>query len=97
MLNYTEEEKAKYIENTEKTLNNDLDKVIKKIKKISNWYSMSNYKLNTEDINQINTYIEKINEVYNQMKIFTFSAKQFDLYYKLNEMIVKKDDDTKNL
>ncbi|APH20801.1 hypothetical protein [Clostridium botulinum] len=82
-------EKAKYIENKEITLFNDLDKSYKKLKEIANWYSLSNYKSNFQDERNQKLYIQKINNVYHEMKSLIISSKNIKILNDYERLIIE--------
>lgn len=84
------EEKARYIEKKEITLFNDLDKAHSKLKEIASWYSLSDYKSSFIDIKNQKLYLEKINNIYHEMKSLLFSTKNFNLFKYYEELITNK-------
>jgi|GEM_PF-6655840 len=83
-------EKAKYIENKEVTLFNDLDKSHKKLKEIANWYSLSDYNTNTIDIKNQKLYVEKINNIFHEMKTLLFATKNFKVFEQYDFLVTNK-------
>lgn len=82
-------EKAKYIENKEITLYNDLEKSYKKLKQIANWYSLSDYKSNFQDEKNRKLYIQKINNLYHEMKNLIISSKNTRILKDYKKLIVE--------
>ncbi|MBD5589373.1 hypothetical protein [Clostridium botulinum] len=82
-------EKAKYIENKEITLFNDLDKSYKKLKEIANWYSLSDYESNFQDERNQKLYIQKINNIYHEMKNLIISSKNTKILNDYERLIIE--------
>ncbi|HCL4480164.1 TPA: hypothetical protein N2D99_002251 [Clostridium botulinum] len=82
-------EKAKYIENKEITLYNDLEKSYKKLKQIANWYSLNDYKSNFQDEKNRKLYIQKINNLYHEMKNLIISSKDTQILKDYKKLIVE--------
>lgn len=82
-------EKAKYIQDKENSLLNDLDKTYKKIKEISNWYSLSNYDLKSNDKENINLMIKRISNIYCQLDNLLLNTNNFELSKELKELITE--------
>lgn len=82
-------EKAKYIENKETTLFNDLDKSCKKLKEVASWYYLNNYKNNFQDEKNQKLYIQKINNIYHEMKNLLISSKNIKTLNDYEKLIVK--------
>jgi hypothetical protein len=85
-----EEEKAKYIEYKERTLENDLNKASKKLHIIANWYSLSSYKSNIIDEKNIKLFMLKINNIFYELKSLLASTHQMELYYLMESLITKE-------
>jgi len=81
-------EKAKYIEKKEETLLKDLDNASKKLKEIANWYPLSNYELSFEDEKNHKLYIQKVNNIYYELRKLLMETKKFKLATNLKELIV---------
>ncbi|HDK7194915.1 TPA: hypothetical protein PTV74_003222 [Clostridium botulinum] len=87
---FIEEEKAKYIQNKEKTLFNDLERINKKLYQINNWYSMSNYKLNSNDEENLMLLIKHTNNIYYTLRQLLFNTKNGELVKILPEVIMNE-------
>lgn len=83
-----ESEKAKYIEQKELTLFNDLDKAHKKLKEIANWYNLSDYKCNTIDEKNQMLYVQLVNNIYKELSTLLFNTRNWKLYENLKEVVV---------
>jgi len=81
-------EKAKYIAKKEETLYKDLDNASKKLKEITNWYTLSNYELNFSDEKNQKLYIQKVNNIYIELRKLLMETKKFKLATNLKELII---------
>jgi len=80
-------DKAKYIENKEVTLFNDLNKAHKKLKEIANWYSLSNYTCDFTDRKNQMLYVQLVNNIYSELKALLINTKNVKLYKELEDIV----------
>lgn len=83
-------DKAKYIQEKERTLYNDLEKAYKKLKEVTNWYSLSSYDLTFDDIKNHRLYMLKINNLYHEMKDLLISSKDIESLKEYDRVITHK-------
>jgi hypothetical protein len=81
-------EKAKYIEKKEEVLFKELDNAHKKLKEIANWYLLSEYKCNSIDEKNQKLYIQKVNNIYQELRNLLIATKKHELAKNLKELVV---------
>lgn len=84
-------EKAKYIEKKEAILFNELDNAHKKLKEIANWYLLSDYECNFTDEKNQKLYIQKVNNIYHELRNLLMATKKHELAKNLEELIVNNE------
>ena len=81
-------DKAKYIEKKEEILFKDLDNAHKKLKEIANWYRLSNYDTNFTDEKNQKLYVQKVNNIYQELRNLLLSTHNFKLESNLKQLVV---------
>ncbi len=83
-------EKAKYIQDKEATLFNDLNKANRKMKEIANWYDTSDYTQNSVDEKNVLLFIKDVNNLYHNLDSLLQATKNFKLHKNLNALITSE-------
>ncbi len=90
-------EKAKYIQDKEATLFNDLNKANRKMKEIANWYNTSDYDQTSVDEKNILLFIKEVNNLYHNLDSLLQSTKNFKLHNNLNGLITSESMDLEGI
>lgn len=79
--------KAKYIQEKERTLFNDLDNAQKKLKQVANWYPLSDYDITAMDKKNFKLFIQNVNSIYFELGNLLLNTRNFELYEILKKLV----------